>query len=211
MKEIIVSAIISLLLNFTLHAQSAYEDGMNEAMSLWESGKTVEAANKFERIAKAEQDQWVPYYYAAQMKIIESFSMTDAVKKEQQLKDAQNLLNDAKTFRGKEDVELTVMQAMLNTALITLDPSVYGMKLSPVISEMYNKAAAQAPENPRVALAKTEWNMGAARYYGQDPKKYCDDLKAVLPLFEAFKTEELFAPSWGEARAKMLIETTCKD
>lgn len=211
MKEIIVSVIISLLLNFALHAQTGYEDEMNEAMSLWESGKTVEAANKFERIAKAEQDQWVPYYYAAQMKIIESFSMTNAVKKEQQLKDAQNLLNDAKTFRGKEDVELTVMQAMLNTALITLDPSVYGMKLSPVINEMYNKAAAQAPDNPRVALAKTEWNMGAARYYGQDPKKFCDDLKAVLPLFESYRAEEPFAPSWGEERAKMLIEANCKE
>lgn len=104
-----------------------------------------------------------------------------------------------------------VLQALLHTSYLTLDPKAYGMKLSPVIGEIYSTASQKAPRNPRVVLARAEWNMGAAKFVGEDPKQYCKDVEASLELFTDFKPKEQFAPSWGEDRAKSLISTICKN
>lgn len=209
MKELVNIIVFSLIGCIAAHSQTQYETGMKNAFDLWDNGQSMEAANLFERIGQAEPDAWLPYYYASEIKITGSFDMEDAVKKEQQLKEAQELLNKAKALAEPENVELMVLQAMLHTGYITLDPSTYGMKLSPVITGIYDTAAAKAPENPRVALSRTEWNMGSARFFGEDPAKYCPDLQKALLLFEQEEPEQPFAPDWGKSRTEMLITQTC--
>ena len=211
MREFLYTCLIGLMAGFSASAQNQYETGMEQAFELWQAQKPVEAANLFERIANAEEDEWLPFYYAAQIKVIESFSMTDKSKKEQQLKEAQDLLNQAMTFAGEENVEVDILQAMLHTSSLTMDPSFYGMKLSPVINNIYTQALKEAPENPRVVLSKAEWDMGSAQFFGEDPAKYCDDLKRSLRLFEKDKPTVPFEPSWGKDRAEMLIARTCGD
>lgn len=78
------------------------------------------------------------------------------------------------------------------------------MKLSPVITGLYTKASKIAPENPRLALSKTEWNMGSAQYFGKDPVVYCSDLKAVLKLFEKEEHSPMVAPAWGKEKSVFL-------
>lgn len=207
MQTLILSLILFVFSAFGAFGQANYEDQMAQAFDLWKKGEPVEAANLFERIATAEQ-HWLPYYYASQVKIVESFPMTDVVKKEQTLKEAQRLLDRAKSLEGDE-VELMVLQAMLHTATLTIDPSIYAMKLSPVISGIYAEAFQKAPENPRLALSRTEWNLGSARYFGEDPTRYCPDLKAALELYAQETHAATVAPAWGKERLQMLISTTC--
>ncbi len=209
MKAIIHTLIMSLFTFIAAHAQSQYETGMQQAFELWEQGEPQQAANLFERIGRAEEEKWLPFYYAAQIKIVESFEMTNATQKEEQLEVAQELLNEAKTIAGDDEVELKILQAMLHTSYITLDPSMYGMKLSPVITNIYATAASEAPKNPRVVLSRAEWNMGSARFFGEDPAKFCPQLEAALLLFESQEPAEAFAPSWGKGRTQMLIAQTC--
>ena len=211
MREIIFTCLVNILIGVTGNAQSQYEQGMEKAFDFWENQQPEKAANLFERIATAEEDNWLPFYYASQIKIIESFGMDNAVKKEQQLKKAQELLDGAKQTGEEENVEIMILQAMLHTSYITMEPVTYGRKLSPVILEIYERALQKAPKNPRVVLSKVEWDMGAAKFFGQDTKQFCDDLEASLRLFEKSNPEEGFAPSWGEKRAKMLIYSTCGD
>ena len=210
MKVIIVSILLGLISAMSTQAQSRYDAGMTEAFELWRNEKPVEAANLFERIAKAEKENWLPYYYASQIKIVQSFPMTEAAKKEQLLNEAQQLLDEAQQ-QGGDEVELMVLQAMLHTARLTVDPAVYAMKLSPVITGLYTKASKIAPQNPRLALSKTEWNMGSAKYFGEDPVVYCPDLKAGLKLFENEERSPMVAPAWGKERLQMLIAQTCKE
>ncbi|GAB2777216.1 hypothetical protein [Salinimicrobium soli] len=209
MKEFIHILIMSAFFAIAAHSQSQYDSGMEKAFELWQQGESTQAANMFERIAHAENEKWLPYYYSAQIKIVESFDMTDVAQKEQQLQEAQKLLDQARSIAGNENVELMVLQAMLHTSYITLDPATYGMKLSPVITNLYATAAKQAPENPRVALSRAEWNMGSARFFGEDPAKHCPELKEALLLFEEQETSEAFAPSWGKGRTEMLIDQMC--
>ena len=209
MKTLFLYILLGLLSALSTKAQSRYEATMTEAFNYWSNDQPTEAANLFERIAEAEKENWLPYYYAAQVKIVQSFPMTDAAKKEQLLNRAQELLDEAKV-QAADEVELLILQAMLHTARLTVDPATYAMQLSPVISGLYAEAAKLEPENPRLALSQTEWKMGSAQYFGEDPAKFCPDLKAGRRLFEKEQHAATAAPAWGKERLEMLIAKTCK-
>jgi hypothetical protein len=83
----------------------------------------------------------------------------------------------------------------------------YGMKYSGKITELYQKAMALSPNNPRVVLGNAEWNMGSARYFGKDTKPYCKDVEKAIELFANFKPESEFAPNWGKAHAKAVLKS----
>ena len=208
MKTIFFYILLGLLSAISAQAQSPYETTMAEAFNYWKNDHPTEAANLFERIAKAEKENWLPNYYAAQVKIVQSFPITDAAKKEQLLNRAQELLDEAKN-READKVELLILQAMLHTARLTIDPATYAMQLSPVITGLYSEAATLEPENPRLALSLTEWKMGSAQYFGEDPAKFCPDLKSARALFEKEKHSAIVAPAWGKERLEMLIAQTC--
>ena len=133
MKQLIIIA--TLLVSGFIHSQTNYEKGMQKAFELWGSNKPTEASNLFERIANAEQDNWLPSYYAAQINIVSSFGEKDKDKLTAQLKKAQDLINDA-TAISKENPEILVLQALLHTAWVAYDGATYGMTLSGKVIEL---------------------------------------------------------------------------
>jgi len=206
MKRLIIIA--TLLVSGFVIGQTNYEKGMQKAFDLWGNNKPTEAANLFERIAKAEPDNWLPLYYAAQINIINSFGERDEEKLSSKLKKAQNLINDATTI-SKNNPEIMVLQALLHTAWVAYDGATYGMTLSGKVVELYTKATALAPENPRVVYCKAEWDIGGATYFGQDTKPFCKELERAMELFANFKPETACHPNWGKERAEVLLES-CK-
>jgi len=206
MKNIII--ILVLFVSFLTSAQGNYEKGMQKAFELWGQNKPTEAVNLFERIANAESDNWLPPYWAAQINIVSSFGETDKDKLTAQLGKAQDLLNDA-TAISKDNPEIMIMQALLHTAWVAYDGATYGMTLSGKVAQLYAQAAQIAPDNPRVVLNKAEWDMGSAKFFGQDTAPFCKDVERSLQLFADFKPETEFHPKWGEERAKEIVEA-CK-
>ncbi|MFI1772329.1 tetratricopeptide repeat protein [Thalassobellus citreus] len=206
MKHVIIIA--TLLVSVLTTAQTNYEKGMQKAFELWGSNP-IEAANLFERIAKAEPDDWLPPYYAAQVNIVSSFGEKDEKRLSEKLKKAQDLINDA-TAISKDNPEIMVMQALLHTAWVAYDGATYGMTLSGKVVELYTKAAQIAPENPRVVYCKAEWDMGGAKYFGQDTTPFCKDLERAIELFANFKPETPFHPNWGKERAVQVLESCGK-
>lgn len=202
-----LSIIILVLISTLAKAQTNYEQGMQKAFQLWGTNPT-EASNMFERIASAEPDNWLPFYYAAQVNIVSSFGEKNEEKLAALLKKAQDLINDA-TAISKNNPEILVLQALLHTAWIAFDGATYGMTLSGKIVDLYAKAEVLAPENPRVVYCKAEWNMGSARYFGQDTAAFCKDLERAVRLFATFKPETPFGPNWGKDRAETLLQS-CK-
>ena len=206
MKRLII--ITTFLVAVVTNAQTNYEQGMQKAFELWGQNNPTEASNLFERIANAEPDNWLPNYYAAQVNIVNSFGERNEEKLTAQLKKAQDLINDATTI-SKNNPEILVLQALLHTAWIAYDGATYGMTLSGKVVELYAKAEMIAPENPRVVYCKAEWNMGSAKYFGQDTKPFCKDLGYALELFANFKPATPFSPNWGKDRAETLLKS-CK-
>jgi len=204
MKQLII--ITTLLISGILIGQTNYEKGMQKAFELWGSNQPTEASNLFERIAKAEPDNWLPAYYAAQINVINSFGERNEDKLSAKLKRAQDLINDA-TAISKENPEIMVLQALLHTAWVAFDGATYGMTLSGKVVELYTKAKIVAPGNPRVVYCKAEWDMGGAKYFGQDTAPFCKDIERAIELFANFKPETPFHPNWGNDRAEQILES----
>ncbi len=181
-------------------AQTQYEQGMQKGFALWGEGKTAEASALFERIASAEKNNWLPNYYVAMVNTTTSFQTKDKEKVAALLGKAQEALN-TELDKNPENPELLVLQAMINTAWIVSDPMTNGMKLSAKTIELYDKALAIAPDNPRALFSKAEFEIGGARYFGNDTKPMCAQIDKAIELFAKFKPETPFHPNWGLDRA----------
>ena len=191
-----------------VHAQDRYTKGMEKAFELWKDQKIMEASNLFERIATAEPDNWIPYYYASQVNTVASFGEKDEAKLSKQLEKAREFLDVAKAI-SPDNPEILVQEALINTAWIAFDGATYGMTMSQKNVQLYQKALELDPNNPRVVFSKAEWDMGAARYFGKDTAPYCKDVERALELFATFKSDMPFYPSWGKERAEQVL-AACK-
>ncbi|MEZ4817906.1 MAG: hypothetical protein R2776_08060 [Flavobacteriaceae bacterium] len=208
MKQVLTIAITFVTL--AGFAQSKYEQGMTKAFDLWKNNQPWEAANLFERIAQAEPDNWLPPFYVAQINVLYSFSEKDEEKLTAQLNKAQDFLNDAKAL-SKDNAEILVVQAQLYTAWVVFDGAKYGMTMSPKINQLYQEAHKMEPENPRAAFGKVEWELGTARWFGQDTKPFCEDLKKAVALFDTYQPKGQFYPSGGGDYAKQSLAQNCKE
>lgn len=206
MAKIIVTFV--LFLTTLVSAQSQYEAGMQKAFKLWDEGKNTEASALFERIASAEKDNWLPNYYVALVNTTTAFTVKDKTQISGLLAKAQESL-DKELDKNPNNSELLVLQALINTAWIVADPMTNGMKLSAKTVEIYNKAIALDPNNPRAVFGKAEFEIGGARYFGSDTKPMCAQIDKSIELFATFKPETVFHPKWGEERA-LQAQKECK-
>ncbi|MEO2052654.1 hypothetical protein [Flagellimonas beolgyonensis] len=206
MKKLL--AMVVFLAAVMVQAQDRYTQGMDKAFALWQENKIVEASNLFERIATAEPDNWLPYYYVSQVNTFASFGEKDLQKLSVKLEKAKEFLDVAKAI-SPDNPELLIQEALINTAWISFDGATYGMTLSQKNVQLYNRAMELAPNNPRVILSKAEWDMGTARYFGKDTAPYCKDVEKALELFATFNSEIPYYPSWGKERAQQVLEA-CK-
>ena len=189
-------------------AQTQYEQGMIKALDLWKQEKIVESTALFERIAAVEKDNWLPNYYIALINSTSAIGLKDKVEITAMAEKAQNSLN-IELKKTPNNPELLVVQALINTVWIVFDPMENGQKLSPVTMELYEKALALEPENPRVVLSKAEFEIGASAFWGTDTKPMCEEVKRSLALFDKQKLGTPFSPKWGRERADALLKN-CK-
>ena len=179
---------------------------MQKAFELWGQNNWTEAEQMFDRIAAAEPNEWLPNYYIAQMNSLKTWEEKDPKIVKAQLDKAQEYLNSAVGLT-KDNVDVLVLQAQIYTNWVAFDGMTYGMKYSAKITDLYNTAYRLAPDNPMVLLSRAEWNMGSARYFGQDTKPFCKDIEKAIELFPNFKPESAFHPNWGKERAEEVLKS----
>jgi len=194
--------------SLTMMAQGNYEQGMQKAFQLWEEGNITEASGLFERIAAAEEGNWLPNYYIALVNTTAAFQTKDSKQVSALLSKAQATL-DRELDKDPYNVELMVMQAMIHTAWIAHDPMTNGQRLSGTVMKIYGQAEGIAPENPRVVLNKAEFEMGSAQFFGTDTAPICIQIENAVQLFDTFKPETPFHPNWGKERA-IELSNSCK-
>ena len=209
-QEIMIKIIttITFFICSLVSAQGQFEQGMGKAFQLWGEGKSTEASDLFERIASAEKASWLPNYYVALVNTTTAFRTKDKEQMNLLLSKAQKAL-DAEMDKNPNNAELLVMQAMIHTAWIAFDPMTNGQKLSGTVMELYGKAQAIAPENPRVVFCKAEFEIGGAKFWGTDTKPMCAQIEKAIGLFATFKPEIAFSPKWGLDRA-LEAQKNCK-
>ncbi|MFT4576613.1 MAG: hypothetical protein ACI9SI_001542 [Polaribacter sp.] len=207
MKKVTLLLVLIFATNIT--AQTEYEKGMNKAFELWGTQKNNEATQLFERISNAEKDNWLPSYYAATVMIVEGFSIKDETALTTHLNKAQEFLDKAKAI-SKNNPEIMITQALLNTVYVAFDGQKYGMSLSGENVQLYEQALQVAPNNPRVVLGKAQWGIGGAKFFGQSTEPFCKEIERSITLFKKEKKKGAFHPFGGIERAEEALKE-CKN
>lgn len=197
-----------LVCSMVLGQNGKFEQGMGKAFGVWKEGKATEASALFERIATAEKTNWLPDYYVALINCTEAFKPENREKSTSLIEKAQAALNNAGA-KSQNNAEINVLQALIYTAILVQDPMTNGMKYSMLTNGEYAKAKALAPNNPRVVFCSAEFELGGAKWSGADTKPICAEIKRSIELFNNFKAESPFHPSWGLDRAQSAL-TSCK-
>ena len=136
---------------------------MESKIAMLDSVQTAEGynelANAFERIADAEKNQWLAYYYAAYCNasagtmvgaggdmMAAKADKTDpyADKADKQIKKAEELM--------KRNSEIFIVKKMIATLRMLGDPMNRYMTYGPEATSMLDEAKKMNPDNPRVYL-----------------------------------------------------------
>ena len=185
-------------------AQSKYEQGMTKAFDLIEQNKIDQAVALFERISKAETDNWIPTYHATHTLVWSSFNITDEEQRLNVLERAKQLLKETYK-RSPNNPEVLSLEAKLLTSYMAFDPATYGMMYAMKIEGINQRAYQLAPDNPRVLVGKIQYDAGKAQFFGEDITPYCEEMKEIIPKFKTEENQVTFAPSHGLREAEGFI------
>ena len=167
----------------------------------------TDLANSFERIAKAEKTQWLPYYYAALCNVNKAnmyFTAKQVDKIDPLMDIAEPLMNKAEELQ-KDNSDIFCLKKMFNTGKMMADPMSRFMVYGQAASEALEAAKNWDPENPRVYLLE-----GIDKYY--TPEQYGGSKEEAKMLFEesqkkfeTFKPASSIHPSWGMGQLKYFM------
>lgn len=198
MKNLLI--IIAFLVCGSIHAQSPqYAATMKETldkMNPWTEAPQTLAAT-FERIARAEQSQWLPYYYAAYATIIQSFTQQATDLKDKTLDHAQDLLDAVATLHP-DSSECLVLQGMLYVARLQAEPMTRGAEFSGKSNAAFDKAIALNAANPRAYYLKGAVVRNTPDFYGGGKAAAKPILTNAMVKYESFKPAYPMAPNWGK-------------
>ncbi|WP_439881016.1 hypothetical protein ACSX1A_17945 [Pontibacter sp. MBLB2868] len=209
MKKTVIFFVAAILVAFnSLAQQGNYESAMAKNIQALGNAKTVkeyqQTANIFERIASAEQGQWLPLYYATLSFINMCKPERESDKKDLYLDKAQEQLNKALHLQPKES-ELHALQGLLHMTRIQISPMVRGMKYSGLATEALEKAKNLNPDNPRAYYL-----MGTNLYY--TPSMFGGGPEAAKPQFEQAKAKfdlqkqaPTLTPAWGKSQNESML------
>ncbi len=191
--------------------QSKYEKAMASAVDNIRAAQDAEsflaAANVFERIAKAEAEEWLPLYYqsyAHMMTAIHYFGqqkMNDCLA---HVKKAEEKIELAKKIAPKES-EIFALHAFILQGYIWEDPQSKGAQYTPMVMQAAETAIALNSENPRGFYIKGQQLFHMPTFFGGGPEAAMPFLKKALEKYEDFKPVSSLYPNWGKANVEQLI------
>lgn len=213
MKTIILSIAI-ILSALTGKSQSKEFNGaMGEALGQYATCKSAEdfqsLGNRFGLIANAEKSEWLPLYYQAHCYIIMSFmEPSDAAKKDNYLDVAEKSITKMIELAPMES-EVYSLQSMFYSARLVVSPMERGQKYSALSAQAVGMALGLESNNPRAKFIKLRNDMGAAQFFGNDPKEYCPQASELLASWDSYKMKSPLYPSWGKDQVEGIVNE-CK-
>jgi len=207
-KVYLIFAIIAISLP-TFAQENRYQEAMLSIIESLDnadgSDAYLDCASRFERIATAEKNLWMPYYYASYSLVVMSFDETDGAKKDLVLDRAQQLLDVALEMEPKES-ELLTLQAFLYPSRILVDPMSRGMEYMGLMFSSLETAKALNPENPRIYFLEGVNKANLPTSMGGGPEEAKPILEMAVTKFEAFQNSDPLWPHWGEEAARAELD-----
>ncbi|HZK07115.1 MAG TPA: hypothetical protein VFC92_02845 [Bacteroidales bacterium] len=185
-----------------------YQEKMGETLAGFSQVESVadyqSLANKFMMIAQAEKTEWLPYYYHAQCYILMSFSENENPEKKDEYLDVAETSVAKMLELAPSESEVYVMQGMLYTARLVVDPMSRGQKYGALSAQSIGKALGIEPENPRARYMQIANEMGTASYFGSDVSVPCQKARVLYDGWDNYQLKSPIHPRWGKGQ---LVDT----
>ena len=213
MKKIILSLMALALINISWGQSEKYMKAMQPNVAAVDTIRTGEGwatiANTFQRIADAEKNQWLPYYYAALANVMHGYMQGQGgamnVAKSDPLADkAEELLNKAEAL-SKDNSEIFIVRKMIATLRLMADPMNRFQIYGPKAAEALQKAKALNADNPRVYLLEGQDKFFTPEQFGGSKTEAKVLFDESVKKFESFKPASSLHPQWGKSHAAYFL------
>jgi hypothetical protein len=180
-----------------------FEGAMEKGMLQFKEAKSPEemlaTSAFFERVADAEKDKWLPYYYAAQTQILAAW-MNPNSDKDKVAEKANSLILKAELISANNS-EIYCLKQMTAVLQLTVDAMSRWQSYGAIASEAIAKAKAADASNPRPYVLEGQYLMNVPEAFGGGKAVAKKILEKSLTLFENFKPASAFHPNWGKEQA----------
>lgn len=168
----------------------------------------VSLANKFERIAIAEKNQWLAWYYAAYCQVIYTYMEQDKAKIDAIADKATQFINRADSLNPNNS-EISCIKSMIATAHLTVNPMQRYQEYGPEAASYIEDAMQQDPTNPRPEFLKGQGLKYTPEQFGGGCVTAKPILQSALAKYNNFKPASDISPNWGKQRVESLL-AECK-
>ena len=172
----------------------------------------AELANAFERIANAETNQWLPFYYAALCNVSAGTMVgaggdmmaAKADKTDPYADKADDLLKKAEALM-KDNSEIFVVKKQIATLRMLGDPMSRYMTFGPEATAMLEAAKKLNPDNPRVYLLDAQDKFYTPEQFGGSKEEAKVLFDKAMTLYGTFKPETSISPTWGKNQVQYFL------
>jgi len=202
MKTIQILSVVLLLLSsiLSVNAQnnqyvSVMKENIEKINKWTDSPQRLSAT--FERVALAEKNKWLPYYYASYANVIVSFSLKTTEEKDNLIEHTQNLIDTA-FLLNPDSSELWAMQGFLYLAALQADPMTRSAEYSQKANIAFDKAILLNHNNPRGYYLKGITILYTPEFYGGGKVPAKPIFEQAIAKFDTFTPETELSPIWGK-------------
>jgi len=208
MKKTIFILIAILIASFSFAQMSEkFTKAMETNIVRIDSAKTVQdwvdITAAFERIAEAEKNQWLPYYYVALGNVMSgTMSVGDMFgnntdKTDPKADAAEKALNKAISL-SKETSETWIIKKMIISLRMLGDVMSRAMSAMPEGAAALDNAKKLDANNPRIYILEGQDKYFTPEQYGGSKDEAKVLFEKAQKLFETFKPDTSIHPNWGK-------------
>lgn len=205
MKQLIV--IISMFFFGSVTAQSKYEGAMAKGLEQLQAVKSAEdmsaTAAFFERVADAEKDKWLPYYYAAYANHLTGW-MNPKADKDKVAEKSKDLIAKAELLE-QNNSEIFCLRQMVAIQQMTVDPMARWQTYGAEASNALENATRTDPNNPRIYYLNGQTLMNTPEAFGGGKAVAKKLFEKAVELYKTFTPASSFHPGWGKEDAEKLL------
>ena len=209
MKKTIFILSAILVANFSFaQMPDKFVKAMETNIARIETAKTaqdwIDITAAFERIAEAEKNQWLPYYYVAlgnvmsgTMSLGDNLYGNNTEKTDPKADAAEKALNKAISL-SKETSETWVVKKMIISLRMLGDVMNRAMTAMPEATAALDNAKKLDANNPRIYILEGQDKYYTPEQYGGSKDEAKVLFEKAQKLFETFKPASSIHPNWGK-------------
>lgn len=205
MKQLLV--IISMFICGMVAAQSKYEGAMAKGLEQFKEAKTADDMGAtsafFERVADAEKDKWLPYYYAAYANYLIGW-MNPKADKDKVAEKSKDLISKAEAI-DQNNSELFCLRQMTAIQQMVVDPMTRYQTYGAEARAALDNATKADPNNPRIYYLNGQTLMNTPEAFGGGKAVAKKLFEKAVELYKNFQPASPLHPTWGKEESEKLL------